>query len=112
MGEQGILDPNEEETDGGADEIQQELARCQQELKAVSQHNLAQLKRLVKAAREEMARQEVRDRLAQADREVCEAYKKIAASRSKKKSPSKKEKEVAWKAIKDREAILKQLEGI
>merc|ERR1719158_1687771 len=24
--EQGILDPNEEETDGGADEIQQELA--------------------------------------------------------------------------------------
>ena len=25
---------------------------------------------------------------------VCEAYKKIAASRSKKKSPSKKEKEV------------------
>ena len=69
---------------------------------------------------------------------MCEAYKKIAASRSKKKSPSKKEKEVfietlkpriidffgqilcdellfrfqvAWKAIKDREAILKQLEG-
>jgi len=110
--EQGILDPNEDETDVGADEIQQELARCQQELKAVSQHNLAQLKRLVKAAREEMARQEVRNRLAEADREVCEAYKKIAASRSKKKSPSKKEKEVAWKAIKDREAILKQLEGI
>ena len=25
---------------------------------------------------------------------MCEAYKKIAASRSKKKSPSKKEKEV------------------
>jgi len=110
--EQGILDPNEEEGEAGSDEIQQELARCQQELKAVSQHNLMQIRRLVKSAREEMARQEVRNRLAEADREVCEAYKKIAASRSKKKSPSKKEKEVAWKAIKDREAILKQLEGI
>jgi len=110
--EQGILDPNEDDGDAGHDEVQQELARCQQELRAVSQHNLTQLRRLAKSAREEMARQEVRNRLAEADREVCEAYKKIAASRSKKKSPSKKEKEVAWKAIKDREAILKQLEGI
>merc|ERR1719350_231867 len=110
--EQGILEPNEDDGDAGHDEVQQELARCQQELRAVSQHNLTQLRRLAKSAREEMARQEVRNRLAEADREVCEAYKKIAASRSKKKSPSKKEKEVAWKAIKDREAILKQLEGI
>lgn len=110
--EQGILDPNDEENDAGSDEILQELGRCQQELRAVSQHNLAQLRRLAKAAREEMARQEVRNRLVEADREVCDAYKKIAASRSKKKPPSKKEKEVAWKAIKDREAILKQLEGI
>merc|ERR1712109_16369 len=105
--EQGILDPNEDDGDAGHDEVQQELARCQQELRAVSQHNLTQLRRLAKSAREE-----VRNRLAEADREVCEAYKKIAASRSKKKSPSKKEKEVAWKAIKDREAIPKQLEGI
>ena len=52
------------------------------------------------------------DRLHEADKEVQEAYKKIALSRSKKKSPSKKEKEVAWKALKDREAILKQLESV
>ena len=51
-------------------------------------------------------------RLHEADKEVQEAYKKIALSRSKKKSPSKKEKEVAWKALKDREAILKQLESV
>ena len=30
---------------------------------------------------------------------MCEAYKKIAASRSKKKSPSKKEKEVVIKTL-------------
>jgi hypothetical protein len=37
----------------------------------------------------------VRNRLAEADREVCDAYKKISAARSKKKSPSKREKEVS-----------------
>ena len=41
-----------------------------------------------------------------------EAYKKIALARSKKKPPSKKEKDVAWKALKDRQAILKQLESV
>ena len=53
-----------------------------------------------------------RERLSEADKEVCEAYKKIALARSKKKSPSKKEKDVAWKALKDREMILKQLESV
>ena len=51
-------------------------------------------------------------RLGEADKEVCEAYKRIALARSKKKSPSKKEKDMAWKSLKDREAILRQLEGI
>ena len=51
-------------------------------------------------------------RLAEADKDVCEAYKRIALSRSKKKSPSKKDKDMAWKSLKDREAILKQLEGV
>ena len=59
-----------------------------------------------------MARQEIRTRLAEADKEVRDAYQKIAQARSKKKSPSKKEKDVAWKALKDREAILRQLESV
>jgi len=110
--EQGILDPGDDDTDPGNDEILNELQRCQEELKAVSQHNQIQMRRLIKSAREEMARQEIRSRLAEADKEVREAYQKIAQARSKKKSPSKKEKDVAWKALKDREAILKQLESV
>jgi len=110
--EQGILDPNDSDSDVGTDEIHNELLRCQQELKAVSQHNQTQLKRLAKAAREEMSRQEVRNKLLEADKEVCDAYKRIALARSKKKSPAKKERDQAWKSIKDREAILKQLESI
>ena len=47
--EQGILDPHEEMKDGVEnDEILEELVRCQNELKAVSSHNLSQLKRLLK----------------------------------------------------------------
>ena len=44
------------------DEIKNELERCQTELRAVSAHNHVQLKRLVKLAREEMARQEIRNK--------------------------------------------------
>lgn len=111
--EQGILDPNEEMKDGVEnDEILEELVRCQNELKAVSTHNLSQLKRLLKAAKEEMARQEVRNKLQQADNEVMEAYRKISQARSKKKPPTKKEREQAWKALKERDIILKQLESI
>ena len=61
--EQGILEPGDDDTDAGPDEILTELQRCQEELKAVSQHNQSQLKRLVKSGREEMARQEIRNRL-------------------------------------------------
>ena len=111
--EQGILEPGvDDDNEQVNDEILAELSRCQEELKLVSQHNQMQLKRLIKSAREEMARQEIRTRLAEADQEVREAYQKIALCRSKKKSPGKKEKEVAWKALKDREAILKQLESV
>jgi len=109
--EQGILDPNEEEGEEN-DEILAELERCQAELRAVSAHNHTQLKRLVKLAREEMSRQEIRNKLAETDEEVKEAYTKIAAANIKKRSPTKKEKDTAWKSIKDREAIIKQLESV
>ena len=59
--EQGILEAGDED-DGGPDEILSELTRCQEELKAVAQHNQDQLRRLAKSAREEMARQEIRER--------------------------------------------------
>ncbi len=111
--EQGILDTNEEgKEENENDEIMEELVRCQSELKSLSNHNVNQLKRLLKAAKEEMARQEIRDKLQQADNEVMEAYRKISQARAKKKPPTKKEREQAWKALKEREIILSKLESI
>ncbi len=87
-----------------SDEILEELRRCQNELRAVSAHNLAQLRRVLQvcrliwckkkksilsahgtlflqAAKEELARQELRQRLARADSDVMEAYQKVSAAR-------------------------------
>merc|ERR1719300_29385 len=90
--EQGILDPNDDDNDQPNDEILAELTRCQEELKAVSQHNQYQLRRLIRSAREEMARQEIRVRLAEADQEVRDAYQKIALARSKKEITRQKKR--------------------
>uniref|UniRef100_A0A0K2TK42 Transcriptional adapter 3Blike [Megachile rotundata] n=1 Tax=Lepeophtheirus salmonis TaxID=72036 RepID=A0A0K2TK42_LEPSM len=123
--EQGIFDSGkeeeeeDEEEEGGEDEeedendeILEELKRCQKELRALSSHNLVQLKRLMKCAKDEMVRQEMRNKLNEADKRVMEAYKKISHNRSLKKEPSKKDKDFAWKALKERELILNQLESI
>jgi len=109
--DQGILDPTEGEGDE-SDEIQEELARCQAELRSISGHNQIQLKRLLKLAREELNKQEIRNKLTEADNDVKEAYQRISAARVKKRTPTKKEKDGAWKAIKDREAIIKQIEAL
>jgi len=111
--DQGILSADEEgEGKEGGDEIMEELKRCQNELRAVSAHNAAQLRRVLGAAKDELVRQELRNRLSEADNEVMEAYQKVSAARSKKKTPSKKEREQAWKALKERELILKELESV
>jgi transcriptional adapter 3 len=44
--------------------------------------------------------------------QVKESYSRISAARVKKRALTKKEKDAAWKSIKDREIILKQLESI
>lgn len=62
-------------------------------------------------AREEMRKQELRQRVRVADNEVMEGFRRIMAARQKKRTPTKKEKDQAWKALKERESILKLLDG-
>ena len=52
------------------DEILTELRRCQDELKAISKHNLQQVNRLRRLSQEEMKRQEYKKILMAADAEV------------------------------------------
>ncbi|EGV92921.1 Transcriptional adapter 3-like [Cricetulus griseus] len=46
-----------------------------------------------------------------ADNEVMDAFRKIMAARQKKRTPTKKEKDQAWKTLTERTSILKLLDG-
>lgn len=108
--EQGLLDFDEEEADDENDEILRELRAKQAELKVLCQHNLAATKRLYKHAKDEMAKQELRKKLAASDLEVMEGYRKVQLAKQKKKAPTKKERDAVIKALKDRELIVKALD--
>ncbi|KAJ0023242.1 hypothetical protein NQD34_003141 [Periophthalmus magnuspinnatus] len=110
---QGLLDSEERPGPAGdsEDEVLAELQKRQTELKALSAHNRARKQELLRLAKEEMRKQELRQRVRVADNEVMEAFRRIMAARQKKRTPSKKEKDQAWKALKERESILKLLDG-
>ncbi|XP_073771638.1 transcriptional adapter 3 isoform X1 [Danio rerio] len=110
---QGLLDSDERQGVGGEseDEVLAELQKRQAELKALTAHNRSRKLELLKLAREEMRKQELRQRVRVADNEVMEAFRRIMAARQKKRTPTKKEKDQAWKALKERESILKLLDG-
>lgn len=102
--EQGILT----ETDSPDDQVLLELRRCQAELRSLSNRNGAQLSALLRRARESLAQQELTRRLRVADHELLDAWRRLAQSRQRKKSPSKKDRDLAAKALRDRQALLKQ----
>ncbi|XP_062842500.1 transcriptional adapter 3 [Trichomycterus rosablanca] len=110
---QGLLDSDERQGAGGdsEDEVLAELQKRQAELKALSSHNLKRKQELLRLARDEMRKQDLRQRVRVADNEVMEAFRRIMAARQKKRTPTKKEKDQAWKALKERESILKLLDG-
>lgn len=66
----GILDFEEDDEDDENDEILRELRAKQAELKSVCQYNALAAKRLYKLAKEELAKQELKRKLALCDSEV------------------------------------------
>ncbi|KAJ8408131.1 hypothetical protein AAFF_G00263590 [Aldrovandia affinis] len=110
---QGLLDTEDRPGTGGdsEDEVLAELHKRQAELKALSAHNRTRKQELLRLAREETRKQELRQRVRVSDNEVMEAFRRIMAARQKKRTPTKKEKDQAWKALKERDSILKLLDG-
>ena len=97
---------------GDDDEVLDELKRCQMELKTLSAKNQTQLKKLLNSAKKEINRQEISHKLEIADLEVIEVYRRICSAKQKKRPTTKKERDSAKKALKDRELILKQLQSL
>uniref|UniRef100_A0A8C6V6W4 Transcriptional adaptor 3 n=2 Tax=Elapidae TaxID=8602 RepID=A0A8C6V6W4_NAJNA len=108
---QGLLESEDRPAEDSEDEVLAELRKRQAELKALSTHNRTKKVELLRLAKEELHRQELRQRVRIADNEVMDAFRKIMAARQKKRTPTKKEKDQAWKSLKERESILKLLDG-
>ena len=89
------------------DEILQELRRCQSELKAVRCHNKHSINKLLVLAKNTIKTQEVRQKAKVLDAEVQDVFRRFCAAKAKKKGLSRKDREFAWKAIRDREAVWK-----
>ncbi|XP_046751940.1 transcriptional adapter 3-B [Diprion similis] len=106
--EQGILEADTPKKNQD-DEILAEIKRCQQELSALSNHNVTQLKRLLQLAQEESKRQAVKRKISIVDNEVVEHYKKLILAKQRKVSMTKKEQDKAWSCLRERENLLEHL---
>lgn len=94
------------------DEILKELISAQNELKFVITQNKAQLSQLRTLIETNLKKQQLERQLAQIDEEVKEGYKKLQSIKAKKRNPSKKERDVCLKALKEREEISKQIDAL
>ncbi|KAK7872846.1 hypothetical protein R5R35_006717 [Gryllus longicercus] len=108
----GILDLDELAMDEENDEIFQELKLCQTELKVTTAQNVVTLQRLFKLASEELARQDLKDKLQKADNEVMKIHQKLLIAKKNNEVFSKKDQDLCWKALRDREALLKMLDTL
>ncbi|KAK3909477.1 Transcriptional adapter 3 [Frankliniella fusca] len=109
---QGLLDAPDVKKEEEEDGVLSELHRCQEELQVLSQENERQLRAMIKLLQDEMAHQDLRRKLKQQDNEILESYRKIAAAKQKRKPLSKLERDAAWKAVRDREIIVKNLDAL
>ncbi|XP_033112773.1 transcriptional adapter 3-A-like isoform X2 [Anneissia japonica] len=109
---QGLLDFDEKASDGEEDEVLAELQKRQAELRALCDRNQTQKQRLYKLAKDQIKRQELRQKMRGADNEVLECFRRLMAARQKKRSPTKKERDQAARALRDRDAAVRQLEAL
>eukprot|EP00058_Branchiostoma_floridae_P027090 XP_002612581.1 hypothetical protein BRAFLDRAFT_219592 [Branchiostoma floridae] len=108
---QGLIESEDQAGEDTEDEVLSELKKRQAELKALVAHNRSAKQRLHKLAKEEIRKQELRQKARVIDNEVMDCFRKIMAARQKKRTPTKKERDAAVKALKERDAIMKLLDS-
>ncbi|VDM19288.1 unnamed protein product [Hydatigera taeniaeformis] len=98
-------------TGNSTDQLTLALMRRQRELRLVCAANHNILHRLIQAARRDLQRQEIQRRLAIADADVIEAYNKLESYKVQKRSALKRDRDFAWKALKERQKIRAELDA-
>lgn len=110
--DQGIIEKLEgdsgDKVDSG-DEVLCELKKKQAELQVMVSLNLQMKRDLLEAAQTEVRKQELRHRVQSADSDVLEWFRKFTVYRQNKKSPTRKEREMANNALRVRETFVRVL---
>jgi len=109
----GLIDSlheEEHELDAG-DEILSELQKCQGELRALVNHNKVIVNKLTEYATNAMKKQEVKQKAKEIDAELVDTFRRFSSSKAKKKGVSRKDKELAWKTLRERETIWKMVDS-
>lgn len=94
------------------DEILRELVASQYELLSIQNQNKDLMQRLLKKAKRHLELENEREKLRLANAEVIAAYHRLIQAKQRKRNPTKKEKDVAWKALKVQEAIFKRCDEL
>lgn len=94
------------------DEILRELVASQHELLAIQRHNKESMQRLLKKARKHVEIEAERRKLCEANADVIAAYHRLIVAKQRKRNPTKKEKDAAWKALRTQDAIFKKCDEL
>jgi transcriptional adapter 3 len=94
------------------DENLRELLVCQHELLSIQTQNKLSMQILLKKAKRHVELEKERERLKEANADVIAAYQRLIQAKQRKRNPTKKEKEAAWRALKVHEVIFKRCDEL
>ena len=114
--EHGLIDVDDiflsnEGSENEEDEINQEIVKCQNELRSIMTQNQFQVKKLASLMKADLKRQLILERLSRVNDEILEVSKRLMIIRQKRKNSkeAKREKEYVQKYLRDRTTLLQQL---
>jgi len=94
------------------DEVLRDLIICQHELLSIQQQNKDSIQRLLKKAKRHVELEREREKLQEANADVIAAYQRLIQAKQRKRNPTKREKDAAWKALKVHEAIFRKCDEL
>ena len=114
--EHGLIDAddillNNETSENEEDEMNQEILKCQNELRSIMTQNQFQIKKLVNLIRVDLRKQAIAKQLDEVNEEILEISKRLMIIKQKRKNSkeAKKEKDNVQKYLKERASLLEQL---
>lgn len=94
------------------DENLRELLVYQRELLSIQTQNKLSMQTLLKKAKRHTELEKERERLKEANADVIAAYQRLIQAKQRKRQPTKKEKDAAWRALKIHDVIFKKCDEL